>query len=87
LSVELGPGLIESIFDGIQRPLDVVRSASGDHIARGVEVEKLNKTKKWRFEPTVKKGDAVKAGDIIGTVQETSIVLHKIMEISPYWKR
>ena len=79
LSVELGPGLIESIFDGIQRPLDVVRSASGDHIARGVEVEKLNKTKKWRFEPTVKKGDAVKAGDIIGTVQETSIVLHKIM--------
>lgn len=79
LSVELAPGLIESIFDGIQRPLDVVRSASGDHIARGVQVEKLNKTKKWEFKPTVKKGDAVKAGDIIGTVQETSIVLHKIM--------
>jgi len=79
LSVELAPGLIESIFDGIQRPLDVVRSASGDHIARGVQVEKLNKTKKWQFAPTVGKGDAVKAGDIIGTVQETSIVLHKIM--------
>jgi len=79
LSVELAPGLIESIFDGIQRPLDVVRSASGDHIARGVQVEKLNKTKKWQFNPTVKQGDAVKAGDIIGTVQETSIVLHKIM--------
>ncbi|HWQ29779.1 MAG TPA: V-type ATP synthase subunit A [Negativicutes bacterium] len=79
LSVELAPGLIESIFDGIQRPLDVVRSASGDHIARGVQVEKLNKTKKWEFKPAAKKGDAVKAGDIIGTVQETSIVLHKIM--------
>ncbi|HOS70333.1 MAG TPA: V-type ATP synthase subunit A, partial [Bacillota bacterium] len=79
LSVELGPGLIESIFDGIQRPLDVVRSASGDHIARGVQVEKLNKTKKWNFEPSAKKGDAVKAGDIIGTVKETSIVVHKIM--------
>ncbi len=79
LSVELGPGLIESIFDGIQRPLDIVRSASGDHIARGVEVDKINKSKKWKFEPTVKKGDAVKAGDIIGTVNETSIVLHKIM--------
>ena len=79
LSVELGPGLIESIFDGIQRPLDVVRSASGDHIARGVEVEKLNKTKKWNFVPTAKKGDAVKAGDIIGTVKETSIVTQKIM--------
>ncbi len=79
LSVELGPGLIESIFDGIQRPLDVVRSASGDHIARGVEVEKLNKTRKWNFVPTAKKGDAVKAGDIIGTVKETSIVEHRIM--------
>jgi len=79
LSVELGPGLIESIFDGIQRPLDVVRSASGDHIARGVQVEKLNKTKKWKFEPAAKKGDSVKAGDIIGTVKETSIVVQKIM--------
>lgn len=79
LSVELGPGLIESIFDGIQRPLDIVRSASGDHIARGVQVEKLNKTRKWNFEPTAKQGDAVKAGDIIGTVKETSIVDHKIM--------
>ena len=79
LSVELGPGLIESIFDGIQRPLDVVRSASGDHIARGVQVDKLNKTRKWNFEPSAKQGDAVKAGDIIGIVKETSIVDHKIM--------
>ncbi len=79
LSVELGPGLIESIFDGIQRPLDVVRSASGDHIARGVQVEKLNKTRKWHFNAIAKKGDIVKPGDIIGTVQETAIVLHKIM--------
>ncbi|MDD4503308.1 MAG: V-type ATP synthase subunit A [Clostridiaceae bacterium] len=79
LSVELGPGLIESIYDGIQRPLDVVRSVSGNNIARGVQVEKLNKTKKWNFEPTAKKGDAVKAGDIIGTVKETSIVTQKIM--------
>ena len=79
LSVELGPGLIESIYDGIQRPLDVIRSATGDHIARGVQVEKLDKTKKWLFEPTAKQGDAVKAGDIIGTVLETSIVVQKIM--------
>lgn len=79
LSVELAPGLIESIFDGIQRPLDVVRSASGDHIARGVEVEKLNKTRKWNFVPKAKKGDQVKTGDVIGTVKETSIVEHRIM--------
>ncbi|MDF2591071.1 MAG: atpA2 [Clostridia bacterium] len=79
LSVELAPGLIESIFDGIQRPLDVIRSAAGDHITRGIDVEKLNKTRKWNFVPTVKKGDKVTFGDIIGTVKETSIVEHKIM--------
>lgn len=79
LSVELAPGLIESIFDGIQRPLDVIRSAAGDHITRGIDVEKLNKTRKWNFVPTVQKGDKVIFGDIIGTVKETSIVDHKIM--------
>lgn len=79
LSVELAPGLIESIFDGIQRPLDVIRSAAGDHITRGIDVEKLNKTRKWNFVPTVQKGDKVIFGDIIGTVKETSIVEHKIM--------
>jgi V/A-type H+-transporting ATPase subunit A len=79
LSVELAPGLIESIFDGIQRPLDVIRSAAGDHITRGIDVEKLNKTRKWNFVPTVQKGDKVMFGDIIGTVKETSIVEHKIM--------
>ena len=79
LSVELAPGLIESIFDGIQRPLDVIRSAAGDHITRGIDVEKLNKTRKWNFVPTVQKGDKVTFGDIIGTVKETSIVEHKIM--------
>jgi V/A-type H+/Na+-transporting ATPase subunit A len=79
LSVELAPGLIESIFDGIQRPLDVIRSAAGDHITRGIDVEKLNKTRKWNFVPTVQKGDKVTFGDIIGTVRETSIVEHKIM--------
>ncbi len=79
LSVELGPGLIESIFDGIQRPLDVVRSAVGDHITRGVEVNKLNRARKWNFKPTVAKGAKVISGDIIGTVRETSIIEHKIM--------
>lgn len=79
LSVELAPGLIESIFDGIQRPLDVVRSAAGDHITRGIDVEKLNKTRKWNFIPKVQKGDKVAFGDILGIVNETSIVEHRIM--------
>jgi V/A-type H+-transporting ATPase subunit A len=79
LSVELAPGLIESIFDGIQRPLDVIRSAAGDHITRGIDVEKLNKTRRWNFVPKVKEGDKVTFGDIIGIVNETSIVEHRIM--------
>ncbi len=79
LSVELAPGLIESIFDGIQRPLDVVRSAVGDHITRGVEVHKLNRERKWHFVPVAKKGDKVVFGDVLGVVRETSIVEHKIM--------
>lgn len=79
LSVELGPGLIESIYDGIQRPLDVIKEKVGDRITRGVEVYALNREKKWEFVPRVKVGDKVSAGDILGTVQETSLVEHRIM--------
>lgn len=79
LSVELGPGLIESIYDGIQRPLEVIRAASGDRIARGVEAKALNREKKWAFNATAKKGDKVIAGDELGFVQENKIIRHKIM--------
>jgi V/A-type H+-transporting ATPase subunit A len=79
LSVELGPGLIESIYDGIQRPLDLIRKKVGDYITRGVNVPALDKQKKWHFVPKVAKGDAVTAGDVIGTVQETVLVEHRIM--------
>ncbi len=79
LSVELGPGLIESIFDGIQRPLDRIREMSGDYIPRGTDVVSLNREKLWKFIPSVKKGDSVSSGDIIGTVDETPLVIHRIM--------
>lgn len=79
LSVELGPGLIGSIFDGIQRPLDDIMKICGNNLDRGVEVASLKRDRKWRFEPCVNVGDEVENGDIIGTVQETDIVLHKIM--------
>lgn len=80
LSVELGPGLIESMFDGIQRPLDAfMKAAGGAFLSRGVSVKSLNREKKWEFNPTIKAGDEVEAGDIIGTVQETPVVLHSIM--------
>jgi len=79
LSVELGPGLIESIYDGIQRPLDEIYRQIGARITRGVEVESLNRHKKWNFVAKAKVGDEVGAGDILGTVQETTLVLHKIM--------
>jgi len=79
LSVELAPGLIEGIFDGIQRPLDVIRAMAGDRISRGIDVPKLNREKKWEFHPIVGVGDKVVGGDVIGTVQETPAVLHKIM--------
>lgn len=79
LSVELGPGLIESIFDGIQRPLTSIREKVGDRIARGTEVSPLDHDKKWLFEPTAQVGQKVMPGDIIGNVQETAVVLHKIM--------
>lgn len=79
LSVELGPGLIETIYDGIQRPLEEIRRIAGPNIARGISVPSLNREKKWEFVPTVKTGDRVQAGDIIGTVQETIVVQQKIM--------
>ena len=79
MSVELAPGLIESIFDGIQRPLEEIYKLSGDRISRGIEVDKLDRSKKWEFVPTAKVGDTVSGGDVIGTVQETPTVLHKIM--------
>ncbi len=79
LSVELGPGLIQGIYDGIQRPLNVIRDLAGNNLTRGIEVPALNRETVWHFTPTVKPGDKVVAGDILGTVQETDIVLHKIM--------
>ncbi len=79
LSVELGPGLIGSIYDGIQRPLEAIQKKWGAYIRRGVEAPALPRAAKWRFVPTVKKGDSVSEGDIIGTVQETTLVVHKIM--------
>ena len=79
LSVELGPGLAESIYDGVQRPLNIIRDKVGDFITRGVHIPGLSYERKWQFEPLVKKGDKVVAGDIIGKVQETTILEHKIM--------
>ncbi|MDZ5252563.1 V-type ATP synthase subunit A [Clostridium sp. LIBA-8841] len=80
LSVELGPGLIESMFDGIQRPLDAfMKAANSAFLTKGVEVKSLNREKKWPFVPTVKVGEKVSAGDVIGTVQETAVVIHRIM--------
>jgi V/A-type H+-transporting ATPase subunit A len=79
LSVELGPGLIENMFDGIQRPLEKMREMVGSNITRGIEVTSLDRNKKWKFVPTVKKGEKVSSGDIIGTVQETVVIEHRIM--------
>ena len=79
LQVELGPGLLTSIYDGIQRPLPILRDKMGDFIARGIMEPGLNRTKKWKFVPTVKKGEDVKGGSIIGTVQETPDVQHRVL--------
>ena len=80
LSVELGPGLISSIYDGIQRPLDEIMKASGGNsLTRGVEVPALNEEKLWNFVPVAKVGDQVRGGDVLGTVQETEVVEQKIM--------
>ena len=79
MSVELGPGLIGSIYDGIQRPLDDIMELSGNNLHRGVEVPALKRDRQWEFVPALKVGDSVAAGDVLGTVQETEIVTHKIM--------
>jgi len=79
LSVELGPGLIEQMFDGIQRPLEKMREMVGSNITRGIEVNSLDREKKWKFVPTVKKGHEVIGGDIVGKVQETIVIEHRIM--------
>ena len=79
LSVELGPGLIGAIYDGIQRPLNEIMKVAGNNLTRGVEVPSLDHKKKWHFNPSIKPGAKVQAGDVIGTVNETNAVLHKIM--------
>ena len=80
LSVELGPGIIENIYDGIQRPLEeIVKQTGSNNLARGVEVSAINREKKWAYTPVAKVGDKVVGGDVLGTVPETEVVLHKIM--------
>jgi len=79
MSVELGPGLLESIYDGIQRPLPLIEAESGAFIKRGIEVPALDRKKKWNFEPVVNNGDSVVAGDVLGEVQETNLIRHKVM--------
>ncbi len=80
LSVELGPGILQNIYDGIQRPLQYIEEAAGGvYIARGIDAPALDKKKKWDFKATVKKGDKVKKGDVVGTVQETDLIEHRIM--------
>ena len=79
LSVELGPGMLENIYDGIQRPLPEIRKATGDTIARGVNIPALDREKEWDFVAVAKEGDIVGQGDVLGTVQETTAILHKIM--------
>ncbi|MGI0089210.1 MAG: V-type ATP synthase subunit A, partial [Nitrosopumilaceae archaeon] len=79
LSMQLGPGLLTSIYDGIQRPLDILREQSGDFITRGNIIPALDQQKKWEFVPVKKKGDHVSPGEIIGEVQETPLIMHKVM--------
>jgi len=79
LSVELGPGLIESIYDGVQRPLDEIKSQVGDLITRGISIPGLSREKRWKFNPSVKVGDEVIEGDVLGSVKETVLVEHRIM--------
>jgi len=79
LSVELGPGLIQSVYDGIQRPLDVIMEKEGDFVTRGIEVPPLDRKKKWNFTPLVKKGQKVDEGDFLGEIEETPLIKHKVM--------
>ncbi len=85
LAVTLGPGMLESFYDGIMRPLKVLEEKSGAFIARGIEADALDTEKKWEFKPLVKSGDKVVAGDILGEVQETSLIMHKVM-VPPHIK-
>ena len=79
LSVELGPGLIKGIFDGIQRPLEAIMRVAGNSLKRGIEVPSLDREKKWHFYPTRKPGERVTGGDVVGYVNETDVVKHKIL--------
>ena len=79
MSVELGPGMLDNIYDGIQRPLPEMRALTGDSITRGTDVPALNRDKKWNFRPVAQVGDKLYAGDVLGTVQETTAILHRIM--------
>ncbi|MBK5092802.1 MAG: V-type ATP synthase subunit A [Actinobacteria bacterium] len=79
LSVELGPGLLGSVYDGVQRPLDLMRDKVGDFISRGLEMPGLNRERAWEFEPSVRVGDEVMEGDVLGTIQETPVVQHRVM--------
>lgn len=79
LSVELGPGILKSIYDGIQRPLDLIRTKAGDYITRGINVPPIDKEKKWEFIPRVREGQNLFAGDIIGEIQETKIIRNRVM--------
>ncbi|MCL2484375.1 MAG: V-type ATP synthase subunit A, partial [Firmicutes bacterium] len=79
LAVELAPGIMAGIYDGIGRPLETIRQLYGDRIARGIEVSGIDRKTKWEFEPKVKVGDEVVAGDIVGVVQENEVVEHRIM--------
>lgn len=79
LSVELGPGMMKTTYDGIQRPLEVIRGETGTYITRGVDIPSLDRKKKWKFTPIAKKGDKVTGGDFLGEVPETELILHKIM--------
>lgn len=85
LSVELGPGLIGAIYDGIQRPLEIIKDKAGDFITRGLKVDKLPRDKKWDFKPGVKEGDKVKGGDILGTIKESKVIEHRVM-VPPHMK-
>ena len=79
MSVELGPGMLDNIYDGIQRPLPEIKALAGETITRGIQVPSLNREKKWDFVPVAKPGEVVSTGDVLGTVQETTAILHKIM--------
>ncbi len=79
LAVELGPGLLTQAFDGIERPLDVIRAERGDFVERGIDVPSLSRDKKWQFQPTKKAGDKVRLGDVIGEVPETHSIVHRVM--------